>query len=126
MDKFPETTPVNESEAQRQLSAFREQIHDIVEQEKRGEIPGKHLVSDTFNPADLTPEDMSIWEKVQSGAITEDDLRAYQKLVAGGAKIETGQIPTDSRSLFSGFITNVVGEMLMRRELEEERKRKTP
>ena len=123
-EKFPTNNPAeSENDTEKRLIAFREQIKGITAEENGSRAPGNHLILGNLKLEDLTEADMAIWEEFQSGEITEESLKTYQQSVANRREIKVGEIPNDSRSLFSGFIANVAGEVLMRRELEKERKK---
>ena len=125
-EKFPANNPAeSEKSTEERLIDFRNQIKSIAEKEEGKSAPGQHLLlGDKFNLEDLTEEDMSVWEEFQSGKITEESLQAYQKSVAEKAsKTSRFEIPTDSRSLFSGLLANMATELFACRELEEEKRK---
>ncbi len=109
-------------EKENQFREFRDEIRHIMSQEQEGGT-SSHLISKSFNPDDLTEEDMAIWERLKSGAVTEEEIGAYQdSVVASVGKPKPGELSSGSRALFSGFISNLAGEIIMHRELEEKKR----
>ena len=117
-----EGIPTEANNAEKQLHDFRDEIRHIMSQEQKGGT-SSHLISDSFNPDDLTTEDMAIWERIKSGAVTEEEIRAYQNSVTANVdKPKPGELPSGSRALFSGFISNLAGGIIIHRELEEKKR----
>lgn len=125
MEHLPGENP-NEKEKppEQQLADFRAEIDEI---KNGGEFEGRitsSLSAESFNPNDLTKEDMTVWKMVRSGDITEEILDAYQTSILKGADARTqSKIPGDSRNVFYAFVANIAGGILARRELSAERER---
>jgi len=89
------------------LAAFHEEIAALKREEEEQGKTG-HFLKPGFDPAELTEDDLAIWERVKSGEATREQFEQYRKGLqeAGGA----------SRSAFGSFIANKMVGVLASKE----------
>ena len=109
MEQFNET-----KETGSLLALFRAKM----EARKRADIERgapAHLFE--VDMAELTDEDREVWDKVESGSISREELGRYRNSVLYD---ERGpKIASRSRKDFLAFINNVVAPMFLKREENE-------
>ncbi|MEK9180317.1 MAG: hypothetical protein AAB897_02805 [Patescibacteria group bacterium] len=106
------TTQENVAE---KLQAFRADMEEIKKQEDAGSGTA-HFLNMEFNPEDLLPEDMAIYEKVLKGTITWEDWKEYEDSIIDP---ETNTVRTGvsaTRYIFKAFIGNKATIPLMSKE----------
>lgn len=68
-----------------------------------------------FNPAELSAEDMHVWEKIKDSSITMAEVSAYKIGAQGSGNL--------SRALFGAFVANRAQAIIGNRELDEREKK---
>lgn len=77
------------------ILGFREEIQELQTKEKVG---GETVHFEALDVAELTGEDMKMWERYKDRTLTEEDFEKYKESVLKGGN--------KSRQYFVGFLAN--------------------
>lgn len=123
-----------ESEKQKELESFREEIRKIKEEELRKEKEGEKFDPHwrIIDPSDLTEEDMEIWKKFKDDTLTPEDHEKYSESIGEYIKKKYGSVPNgkkereerlkkvlkDSRVTFLAYLNNKLMPRWWKKEKE--------
>lgn len=116
LEKIENEEKENNIQAQEQekeaLADFYGEIQELKEKEETGELKTVHFKN--INVAELTAEDMGMWEKFKNKKITADDIDDYREKLWQENGENKEKIP-ESRLQFVAFLGNQVCGLIFER-----------
>lgn len=105
------------AELDRRLEEFRVYMAGIQwEEQKKGKT---FSLGKEFNPSVLTHEDLMMWNRLQEGNVSGEEVRAYRHRLQKEAQHMRNDSTIESRVLFSGWLANRADAALRRKELKK-------
>jgi len=115
MDNLKPKENQGQTESEKGLAGFQEEMAQFQEDERMGVRKSGHFLhTPGFNPKELTEEDMAIWQKIKDKSIGKEDVDVYRKnLVSVFGNLDS------SRGQFCQMAANLGAVILMKKQLEE-------